>query len=74
MEVKELSKYKDIKREKEIASHEVKAIGINWRLLVYMEQSNDDNDDDIDDKIENTEEVAIGVYLYADLNQNPRTQ
>ena len=65
-----MSQYKDIKERIRIADHKVKAIGIDWRLLVYMEQSNDNNDDNI----ENTEEVTIGVYLCADVNQNPRTQ
>ena len=63
-----MSKYKDTKEEIQIISHKVNAIGIDWcRLAVYMDQSNKGN---VNDKIENTAEVAIGAYLFA--YQNPR--
>ena len=67
-----MSQYKDIKERIRIADHKVKAIGIDWRLLVYMEQSNKRKDRD--DKIENTGLVSIGVYLYADVIQDPMIQ
>ena len=57
MEVKELSKYKDIKEQKILINH-VKAVGINWQLEVYINR----------DEKNKPEPNSIKVRLTSDLS------
>ena len=55
MDVNGLSKYKDLTEEKRIVCHDVKAFGIEWGLMIDIEQHESEN--------------FIAAYLF--VNQDP---
>ena len=62
MTIEKLSNYKTYEGVLLINSERIKALGIEWKLLVQVKKFQD---------LTQTEDTYVGLYLYA--NQTPRT-